>query len=148
MEVESDSLKRSDSRASNIVDVPRKVADAGGDIVDLVGDLLRDTFDSYAIIRHNIDQCLLAAINRLKRTLNPRTKALQLDVHGVLRSTVGGVQKSFDDASEVVDRNLSLIVAPQNRDELSRPGSSSAYLQTSGNGSVGQGLPLIVGAHL
>lgn len=93
----------------------------------LVDGLRQDTIDSYASIRHNVDQSLVAASKHPKKMLDGEVMELQQVVHSVLRSAAGSVQKSFADEPKVVDRSLRLIVRHTKRDESAKPGSSSAH---------------------
>lgn len=54
-------------------------------------------------------------------------KTLEQAVQDVLCDAAGGVQQSFVDASEVVDRSLCIFACPSKRDELDRQGSSSVH---------------------
>lgn len=62
---ELDSLKRKEPAGFDMEVVGRKIADANGKASNLVEGLRRDTFDSYASIRHDGDQKLLAVGSRL-----------------------------------------------------------------------------------
>lgn len=55
---ELESLKRKESISCSVKIVDCKVADADGDMHDLVGCLRRYTFDTYACIRHGDDRLL------------------------------------------------------------------------------------------
>lgn len=89
--------------------VRRKVADAKSGMNDLADGSRRYTLGLYASILHNVDQSLFAVSINLKKMFDCEAKALQQGVHDALCDAVGGVQKSFADAPEVVDRTLSLI---------------------------------------
>lgn len=67
------------------------------------------------------------------------TKTLQQCVHDALREKADGVQNSFFDAVEVVDRSLSLIVGQSRRDESAEPGSPSSYSANRGHVELDKG---------
>lgn len=108
------------------------VADAKGKMNSLVDGLRRDIFDSYASIRHNVDQSLLAVGSCLRKMVDRETKELQRRVHFALSNAVNGGQELFVYAHEVVHRSLSPIEWYPKRDESPRPGSSSAHSANRG----------------
>lgn len=105
----------------------RKVVDVKGDKNELADGLRLNTSDWYASIQHNVDRTMLAVSNRLKKMHDREAKALQQGVQDALCDAAGGTQKLFVEASEVVDRSLSLIVEHSPRDESAGPVSSSKH---------------------
>lgn len=103
---ELDFLKRKESAWCNKELVSRKLADVKGEVNNLVDGLCRGTFDSYANIRHNVDQMLLAAGRRLKKLIDCEAQELQQRVHAALCNAAGDVQESFVGAPEVVNRSV------------------------------------------
>lgn len=93
----------------------------------LVYDLCRDMFGSYASFRNNVDHLLLAVSDLLKETFHSEAKAFLQGVHDAFCDAAGGVQNSFVDSPEVVDKSLALIVEHSKRDDLARPRSLSAH---------------------
>lgn len=104
-----------------------KVTDGQGEMNSSPESLRREVIDPYAGIRCSVDQSLVEISKRLIEMFGLEAMALQQSVHDALRSAVGGVKKSFDDVSKVVDRSLSLIVGHQKRDVSTKPGSPSAH---------------------
>lgn len=80
----------------------------------------RDTFESYADIRHNVDQALLVVSSRLSDLIDHEAQKLQRSVHTPLLDAASGVQKSFVRALEVVDRSLNRIVGHAKADESAK----------------------------
>lgn len=126
----------------------RMVAGAKGGMDDLVDGSCRDTFDSYASIRQNVDQSLLIVRNRLKKIFDREAKRLQKTMHDALRDAAGGVQQSCFDAREVVNRSLASIVGQSKRDEAARPRSCLRILRIESGNRVGQGMRLIARVRL
>lgn len=60
--------------------VPRRIADAKGDMKESVGGLCRNTFGCYASMGHNVDRSLLAVSNCLKKMFDCEVNSLQLGV--------------------------------------------------------------------
>lgn len=88
--------------------------------------LPRDTFGSYSSIQQKVNQSSVTMSNQLKEMIDCETKALQQGVHDALQEAARGVQRPFVD-SEVVGRNLNLIVAILKRYELANPWYLSAH---------------------
>lgn len=56
--------------------VGRKIADANDEVNSLVVGLRRDVFDSYASIRHDVDQTLLAVGSRIRKQIDRKARRL------------------------------------------------------------------------
>lgn len=65
--------------------------------------------------------------SRVKKVFSREGKALQQDVHDVLRSAAGSVQMSFVDVPEVADKSLSLIVGQSKGEKSAWPKFLSAH---------------------
>lgn len=102
MDDKQDLLTPNESTGCQMGIVCRKVVDAKSDMKKAVARLRRGAFCSYASIRQNVVELLLSLGSRLKKMFDCEAKGLQQDVHDALRVAVGGVQKTFADASEVV----------------------------------------------
>lgn len=98
-------LKREETTGCDINIVGRRVADNKGDVSILVDRLRRDTFNSYASIRRNVEHLLLAVDSRLKNLTDLEAQNLQWGVHAALCSAVVGVQESFVEAPEVLEQS-------------------------------------------
>lgn len=107
--------------------VLHKVLDARDDSNGLAGGLRRDTFLTYACIRHGVDQSFLLVSKYLREMFVCEAKASQHSGHDTRRCAASGVQKLLVAGSEEEDRNLSLIVGSSKRNELARPGFLTAH---------------------
>lgn len=85
------------------------------------------TFESYASIRPNVGQSLLAVGSCLRTTIDREDSEVQRGAHAALRHAAGGVQDLLVDLAEANDRSLSLIIGGLKRDVSDRLGSSSAH---------------------
>lgn len=65
--------------------------------------------------------------SRLQEVIYCEAKKLQRGVHDALCNAAGGVQQSFANALEVVDRSLILIVEHAEHDKSARPGFYIAH---------------------
>lgn len=104
-----------------------KAADAKSKINSLVDELRHDTFESYASIWHNVDQPLLAVGSLLRKVIYREGMDLQRGFYEALSNVADGVQQSFGNAPEVVDRSIGLIVGHAKDDNSARPGPSTAH---------------------
>lgn len=59
----------------------RRVADANGYMINLVGGFRQDTSKPYRSIRQNVDQSLLTVSHQTKEMYDEKAKALQEGVH-------------------------------------------------------------------
>lgn len=89
--------------------VSRKVADAEGELNSLIDRFRQDAFDSYAIIRHNIDQKFLEICSRLRELIDSTASKLRRSVHSALCDAAGGVQMLLISTPEDADKNLNSI---------------------------------------
>lgn len=89
--------------------VRRKVADVKSKNNNLMDAFCRDTFRTYASIQHSVDRLLLAEGIRLTETNDLENEELRQGVYVSFCIAWRGFQKSFEGATEAVDRNLSLI---------------------------------------
>lgn len=123
-------LKQKDLLQCNREIVGRKVANAKGKVNNMVDKVLRYTFNLLPNIGRNVDQSLLAVDSRPRELVDREAKTLQQNVHTALRNAASGVQGLFvsvASAPELVDRCQGLTVGHLQRDELAKPGSSSAH---------------------
>lgn len=90
LEVALNSLKQ-ELTGCGIKTMPRKVANAKGDMNELASSLDRDTFSLHANIQHNVHHLLLALSNCLGERFDCEAKARQQGVHNALRDAVCGV---------------------------------------------------------
>lgn len=103
------------------------VASDKGKMNNLVDGLRHKSFESYASIRYSVYQSLLAVGSRLREVIDCEAKELQRGFHNALLNTAGKIQQWFANASEVVDRSLSLIVRHATHNKLARPGFSTVH---------------------
>lgn len=105
-----------------------KVANAKGEVSTFFDGFRRDTFYSYASIRRNVGEMLIAVDSRLREPIDREAQELQQGDHAALRNVAGGVQKSFGDVLEVVHRSLNLNVGHAGYDETARLESCTTHL--------------------
>lgn len=127
MKDELDSFKQKESTDRGMEVIYCKAAFTEGVINNLADGLRRDTFDSYANMRHNVDQSFVVVVKLLKKMPDHEAMDLQQGDRDALRIAGGGVQKLFAATTEVADRRLTLIAGHPKCDELAGPGSSFAH---------------------
>lgn len=93
LEDKLDSLKLKESTGCDMEVERCVVADANGNMTELVGSFLWGTFVSFASILHDVRQSLSDVSNRPKKMFGHETKALQQDMHDASCDAAGGVQK-------------------------------------------------------
>lgn len=86
---ELDSLKRRESTNYDLEVMTRKVADAQGDITDIVTGLLRDIVSSYDSIVTEVDGVFVAISRRLKEAFNRGARCLKQSVRDGVRAGSG-----------------------------------------------------------
>lgn len=122
-----DLLKRKEMTGGDMKIVGRKVANVEGEVNQLVEVLHRGTFESYANIRHKVDQTKLAVGSRLIELIDRKAQGLQWSVHTAPCNAVGGVNESFAGVPKIVDRSLHSIVGHAVHDESAKLGLSSTH---------------------
>lgn len=66
----------------------------------------------------------------MREMIDLEANELQRGSHDGLRNAAAGHQQRFGNASEVVDRSLSLVFRHTKHDKSARPGISTAHLAT------------------
>lgn len=102
----SDKLELSKPHESTNCDLKattRKVANAEGNIINLVTKLHRNTISSYNGIGCSVHEALVVACNRLKKVFGCVVRSPQQGVRDVLGGAAESTQSSFMNAPRVVD---------------------------------------------
>lgn len=93
----------------------------------MVEKLRRDTFKSYASIRHSVNQALLAAGSCQKDLIDCEAQELQWSVCSSIRGAEGVLPETFVGAFEVVDKSLNLIMGHAGHEDFAKPLSSTTH---------------------
>lgn len=103
-------LKRRESPNCNLAGMTRKLADAQGDIDDMVAGLHRDTVGLYDCIRCGVDGALVEISRCLKRAFDRKVRSLQQSVRDAVRDAAAETFELFASTPVTHENCLKLLL--------------------------------------